>query len=121
MARRPSTRRLSTRLHEDPGLQPERTALSWGRTVLALLVCASTLLRWAGMYPSVIVVLALVLALLAVTLLLAGHHRYQREAHSLAKERVQPNVVAVLLVTACMVTVGGAELVLLLGALIERL
>jgi Cu2+-exporting ATPase len=33
-------------LDGDPGLQPERTALAWGRTVLTLIAASAVCLRW---------------------------------------------------------------------------
>ncbi|QYH20323.1 DUF202 domain-containing protein [Corynebacterium aquatimens] len=33
-------------MHADPGLQPERTSMSWSRTAISMLVVSSILLRW---------------------------------------------------------------------------
>ena len=52
----------------DPGLQPERTAMSWTRTGLAMLVCAATLLRWADAYPELIMFAVCALSLGAVAI-----------------------------------------------------
>lgn len=34
------------RPHGDPGLQPERTVLAWGRTTLTLVTASAIFLRW---------------------------------------------------------------------------
>ena len=65
----------------DPGLQPERTALAWRRTALALVVAAVVGIR---VLPSLLGVWAIVPAgaglILAVVVLVASHRRY-REQH----------------------------------------
>ena len=76
----------------DPGLQPERTAMSWTRTALAMLVCAATLLRWAGAYPALIVVASVALAAGALVIVALNRRAYRFEASALADERSEPNL-----------------------------
>ncbi|RWZ67758.1 DUF202 domain-containing protein [Labedella populi] len=65
----------------DAGLQPERTALAWRRTALALVVAAVVGIR---VLPTLLGAWAVVPAgagvVLAVVVLVASHHRY-REQH----------------------------------------
>ncbi|RUQ98346.1 DUF202 domain-containing protein [Labedella endophytica] len=65
----------------DPGLQPERTALAWRRTALALVVAAVVGIR---VLPTLLGDWAMIPAgaglVLAVIVLLASHRRY-REHH----------------------------------------
>jgi uncharacterized membrane protein YidH (DUF202 family) len=71
----------------DPGLQPERTALAWRRTGLALLagslgaarILPETLGAWAA-------ILGLVGVLAATALLYAVHRRYRRHHERLAAD-----------------------------------
>ena len=64
----------------DVGLQPERTALAWRRTALALVVGAVVGIR---VLPALLGPWALIPAglgiVLAVTLLVASHTRYRRQ------------------------------------------
>lgn len=64
----------------DVGLQPERTALAWRRTALALVVGAVVSIR---VLPTLLGTWALVPAgagiVLAVALLVASHKRYRRQ------------------------------------------
>lgn len=78
-------------LGRDPGLQPQRTALAWSRTVLAAWVNASLLLRAAlmpehpaGLAPTLAFGVLMVLAAVALTLA-AGLRR-----PTLAENRRQP-------------------------------
>lgn len=107
---------MTARLHDDPGLQPERTSLAWNRTVVALLVAATTMLRWAHEYPVVIVVLAVVLIGLALVIVATSASRYRDQAASFGRERAEAKTLSVLLLTACMVIFGAGELVMMLRA-----
>ena len=61
---------------KDPGLQPERTALAWRRTGLAMAANAILLLR-SGLQagPPAVIWLGVAMVVVTVALLLAGEHR----------------------------------------------
>lgn len=95
-------------LHQDPGLQPERTVMSWDRTLLALFVVAAMLLRW---YPAVglaALVPAGLCGAAALVIHLTQRRRYAVQSTGIAAERVAADVFAVLwmvvLVTAVALT-----------------
>lgn len=100
--------------HQDPGLQPERTALSWTRTALSLMMVSVTMVRWSAEFPAVIMVLALLMLGLALIIMAEGRPRYERGVRGLAGEALEPNVFPVAVVTACMLLFGVTELILIL-------
>ncbi|MHA6600451.1 DUF202 domain-containing protein [Corynebacterium coyleae] len=99
----------------DPGLQPERTAMSWTRTGLAMLVCAATLLRWADAYPELIVFAVCALTLGAVAIGLLNRRLYRRDAFALADERSAPNTAPIAILTAMMLGIAVVGLYLVLA------
>ena len=103
--------------HDDPGMQPERTALSWTRTSLSLMVVAATMVRWSGEFPAVILVLATVMFGLALVIVLDGRARYVRGVRGIAGEAMTPNIAPVAVVTVCMVIFGVTELALVLRSM----
>jgi putative membrane protein len=70
----------------DPGLQPERTALAWRRTALAMSVGSFLALR---ILPAVLGAWAIVPAgigvLLSIAILIASHRRYARHHRTLIR------------------------------------
>ncbi|CAM3180351.1 MULTISPECIES: DUF202 domain-containing protein [Corynebacterium] len=100
----------------DPGLQAERTSLSWGRTALAMLVCASVLLRWSSAYPGVIFTVIVLLTVMGTVTMLLQRRAYRREAIHLANERSVPNAVGVAATTLAMCVLGGLGLYVVLAA-----
>lgn len=71
----------------DPGLQPERTALSWRRTALAALVIAALMLRQAA---SVGTQIAAVAPLVGVAVLVVLAFACYRRGNSLEQGRIGP-------------------------------
>lgn len=93
-------------LHQDPGLQPERTVMSWDRTLLALCVVAALLLRW---FPAVGLAALLPAGLCgaaALAIHLTQRRRYALQSTGIAVERVEADVFAVLWMVLLVVAVA---------------
>ncbi|QDR77359.1 DUF202 domain-containing protein [Corynebacterium sanguinis] len=101
----------------DAGLQPERTAMSWTRTALAMMVCSMTLLRWSDSYPDVVFMAIVLLAVLAVVLIVFNRRMYRGQATELSHEHATPNAVGVALLTLMLVVLGGIGFALVLTQL----
>ncbi len=102
----------------DPGLQPERTALAWQRTCLALMVGALTAARFG--LPVVggwALLLGAVGSVVSVCLLVLSRRRYRRATSGLCDPEQQLRTGGWLPLTATVVTFGGGLFLLGLVAL----
>lgn len=96
----------------DPGLQPERTSLSWARTMLAMVVASLLFLRWIpdyGWFPVILIGLSLVTA---ASVYLGQRRRYVRGGTNIDNReerrplRAQEDVIAVLVTSGAVVGLG---------------
>ncbi|MCH8560863.1 DUF202 domain-containing protein [Nesterenkonia sp. LB17] len=93
-------------MHADPGLQPERTVLSWGRTMMLFALVGAVFLRWLPHYGFWTVGLTLSCAVVAGAIYLTQRRRYSRQSRGIAAERVEADVPAVLVTTLAVVVLG---------------
>ncbi len=100
------------RLHDDPGLQPERTVLSWTRTTVALTVASAVLLRWAAHYPALVYIVIAGMATMALWIYATQRRRYRSASLGLAGERVTPAAGSVVVLSAAMTLLGFVGLFL---------
>lgn len=100
--------------HQDPGLQPERTVLSWGRTAMALFAAALVFLRWLPHYGLWILVLIAVAGTIAVSIYATQRSRYSARVRGVAAERFHPDVGAVFRTSGSVLLMGILALVILL-------
>jgi uncharacterized membrane protein YidH (DUF202 family) len=102
--------------HQDPGLQPERTLLSWGRTAMALFVAALFFLRWLPHYGVSILVLVAAAAATAGGIYATQRSRYSVRVHGIAAERFHPDVSAVFWTSGSVLLLGILALGILLSS-----
>lgn len=106
---------LNQLLHNDPGLQPERTILAWNRTTVSLAVCTAIILRWTNVYGATILIPVGFLVVLSLFILVTQRLRYQQQALGLARERVPPNLIGVVTMTATLMLFGAAGIFFVLA------
>lgn len=116
IATRSSRRSRERPTHDDPGLQPERTSLAWGRTLLALVVAAALLLRWLPPHGLAAVLPLTAAAVLALGIWLRQGLRYRRGARSVALESSAPDPLEILAISAAVVVLGALSLLTILLA-----
>ncbi|WP_309126390.1 DUF202 domain-containing protein [Kocuria sp.] len=96
--------------HRDPGLQPERTTMAWGRTMLTFVVVAALFLRWVPRHGPFVLVLLLLAVLTAAAVCLTQRRRYARSARGIARDEPTPEVGAVLATAAAVLVLGALGL-----------
>lgn len=93
-------------LHADPGLQPERTVLSWGRTMMLFALVGAVFLRWLPHYGFWTLGLTLSCAVVAGGIYATQRRRYARQSRGIAAEQVEADVAAVLVTTLATLVLG---------------
>lgn len=93
--------------HGDPGLQPERTSLAWGRTMLALVTVSAIFLRWLPQHGLPILMLFAVSSAAALAIYLTQRRRYSARSRGLSRERLDADITAVLWTAFAGVALGG--------------
>lgn len=101
-------------IHDDPGLQPERTTLAWTRTTVSYAVCSAILLRWLPHFGPVIVGLIGLMVAMALGIYASQRARHRASVHGLTAGRVRAQVGAVVTMTLGMIGFGVAGIVLIL-------
>ena len=99
--------------HQDPGVQPERTLLSWTRTALLLLVVAGFMLRWAPYHGAAVLGLFCGAGLVAAGISLSQRRRLGNAVRGINEERYAPAVGTVAALAVAVVGLGAAALVML--------
>jgi Domain of unknown function (DUF202) len=92
--------------HDDPGLQPERTTLAWGRTILAFITAAAICLRWVSHHGAFVVVLFAVAVGAGAAIYLTQRTRYTRSSSGITAEQVAADVLGVLGLSLATVILG---------------
>lgn len=90
----------SPSFHGDLGVQPERTVLSWDRTLLLLVTAAAFSLRWLNYHGAFVMVLFTAALLTAGAIAVGQRRRYRLASEGIARERITASVSSALALTA---------------------
>jgi uncharacterized membrane protein YidH (DUF202 family) len=102
-------------LHGDPGLQPERTALAWGRTVLTLIAASAVSLRWLPDQGPFVLAMFGLTAVAGSGIYLTQRRRYRRSVEGIRAGRLSPDVAAVFWTAGACVVLGALGIWLVLS------
>jgi len=98
---------VGVRPHGDAGLQPERTVMAWGRTMVSFVVASAVFLRWLPHYGAGMVVLVGLATAAAVGIYATQRTRYARHAAGIEAGKAHADVAAVLWTTGLLLVLGG--------------
>lgn len=99
--------------HQDPGLQPERTLLSWTRTSLLLLVVAGFMLRWAPYHGAAVLGLFCAAAVVSAGVSVSQRRRLGKAVRGITRESYPPAIGTVAALALAVVVLAAAALVML--------
>lgn len=97
-------------LHEDPGLQPERTSLAWGRTLLTMITASALFLRWMPYHGAFVGALVAVSLITSLGIWTTQQRRYTRSASGLKSSRIHADAVSVIWLGASVSVLGALGL-----------
>ena len=107
-------------VHNDPGLQPERTDLAWRRTALTLITAACIFLRWMPHYGWFVGTLVAASLLVALGIALTQRRRYHRAASGIGGAAMTANVRATAAIAGSVVVLAGLGIYTVLVLPLQR-
>jgi hypothetical protein len=103
---RRTRREPAPRLHEDPGLQPERTVMAWGRTMMSLFVVSAVFVRWLPYYGWWMVALIAVAGAAAAGIYATQRRRYAEQSRGIVRGRIRADAAAVAWTATAVLALG---------------
>lgn len=102
----------------DPGLQPERTSLSWSRTALRLILTATAMLGWVSSYGHPVILVTGLLGFAGLWIYATQRTRYDRDADGVANGGLRPETGAVVGIAVYSVILGIVALGVIVAGLL---
>ena len=94
-------------IHDDPGLQPERTDLAWRRTSFTLVTAACIFLRWVPHYGWFAGTLVTASLMVALGIALTQRRRYHHHASGIGGAVMTANVRATAAIAGSVVVLAA--------------